>query len=123
MLFVSKLVTGLLGLSSLVAALPTEASRKDKRSFEERDGVKHTVFEHADTGVKIDFVTNSGICETTKGVNQYSGYFSVGTNASMSIISLFNLVSTCFTRAITCIPPLNPPYAVILFMAILILKL
>ncbi|GAM88844.1 hypothetical protein ANO11243_068780 [Dothideomycetidae sp. 11243] len=28
----------------------------------------------------LEFVTNSGICETTKGVNQYSGYLSVGTN-------------------------------------------
>lgn len=49
-----------------------------KRSFYERDGVKRTVFEHDATGAKIDFVTNSGICETTPGVNQYSGYLSVG---------------------------------------------
>ena len=88
MWFSSKLVIGLLGVSSLVVALPTEGSRKDKRSFEERDGVAHTIFEHADTGVKINFVTNSGICETTKGVNQYSGYFSVGTNASTFNISI-----------------------------------
>ena len=35
------------------------------------------------TGAKIEFVTNSGICETTPGVNQYSGYLSVGTNMNM----------------------------------------
>lgn len=36
-----------------------------------------TVLEHAATGVKLEFVTNSGICETTPGVNQYSGYISL----------------------------------------------
>ncbi|TVY52988.1 Carboxypeptidase S1 [Lachnellula cervina] len=49
-----------------------------KRSVEERDGVVHTIFEHDATGATIDYVKNSGICETTPGVNQYSGYFSVG---------------------------------------------
>lgn len=58
-------------------------SGKDKRSFVERDGVNYTVFEHAATGAKLEFVTNSGICETTAGVNQYSGYLSVGTNMNM----------------------------------------
>ena len=51
---------------------------KLKRSFIERDGVKRTIVEDESTGSKLDFVTNSGICETTPGVNQYSGYFSVG---------------------------------------------
>ena len=84
-----KLVAvGLLDVSSLVTALPTEGARKDKRLFEERDGVTHTLFEHADTGVKIDFVTNSDICEMTPGINQYSGYFSVRTSASKSASAL-----------------------------------
>lgn len=56
---------------------------KGKRSIEVRDGVEHTVFEHEETGATLDFVTNSGICETTPGVNQYSGYLSVGKNQSM----------------------------------------
>jgi hypothetical protein len=51
---------------------------RGKRSFVERDGVKRTIFEHAATNTTIDFVKNSGICETTPGVNQYSGYVSVG---------------------------------------------
>jgi hypothetical protein len=51
---------------------------KWKRSFEERDGVKRTIFEHRATGSKMDYVMNSGVCETTPGVNQYSGSFSVG---------------------------------------------
>ncbi len=52
----------------------------DRRSFQVKDGVNYTVFEHAATGATLSFVTNSGVCETTPGVNQYSGYLSVGTN-------------------------------------------
>lgn len=44
----------------------------------QRQGDKHTIVKHNATGSEFDFVTNSGICETTPGVNQYSGYFSVG---------------------------------------------
>ena len=33
--------------------------------------------------VKIEFVNNSGICETTPGVKQYSGYLTVGDNMNM----------------------------------------
>ena len=33
--------------------------------------------------VSIRFVTNSGVCETTPGVQQISGYLEVGTNMSM----------------------------------------
>ena len=66
--------------------LNDDAMPKDKRSFVERDGTNYTVFEHAATGAKIEFVTNSGICETTPGVNQYSGYLSVGTNMNMYLV-------------------------------------
>jgi hypothetical protein len=52
----------------------------DRRSFELRDGVNYTVFGHAATRAKISLVNNSGICETTPGVNQYSGYVTVGDN-------------------------------------------
>jgi carboxypeptidase C (cathepsin A) len=73
-------------LPGSVVALPSQVDSRDdvpahirgKRSFYTRDGVKRTVFEHEATGAKLDFVTNSGICETTPGVNQYSGYISVG---------------------------------------------
>ena len=33
--------------------------------------------------ISIRFVTNSGVCETTPGVNQISGYLDVGKNMSM----------------------------------------
>ncbi|KAJ9194454.1 hypothetical protein DTO164E3_7339 [Paecilomyces variotii] len=65
-----------------VTAAPTEQV-EDKRSIVERDGITYHVFEHAATGAKIEFVKNSGICGTTPGVNQYSGYLSVGTGMDM----------------------------------------
>lgn len=55
----------------------------DKRYVEVRDDITYNVFEHAATGTKMSFVNNSGICETTPGVNQYSGYLSVGTGMNM----------------------------------------
>lgn len=81
----SQLISAGLALSSFVIAspVPNDEAPKDKRSFVERDGQNFTVFEHAATGAKMEFVTNSGICETTPGVNQYSGYLSVGTNMNM----------------------------------------
>ena len=69
--------------SCLTLSFATPIQTQDKRSFVERDGVNFTVFEHAATGSTLQFVTNSGICETTKGVNQYSGYLSVGSNMNM----------------------------------------
>ncbi|RMJ24387.1 Carboxypeptidase S1 [Aspergillus sp. HF37] len=76
--------TGLLSLlASAASAAPASASAEDKRSIVDRDGILHNVFEHAATGAKMDFVQNSGICETTPGVNQYSGYLSVGDNKHM----------------------------------------
>jgi hypothetical protein len=78
---------------ALSSALPTQDYGRDaapelrgKRSFEKRDGVEHTIFEHEATGAKIDFVTNSGICETTPGVNQYSGYLSVGSKLPLALV-------------------------------------
>lgn len=64
-------------------ALGMPAAAKDKRYMLEEAGTNYTVFEHATTGTKLQFVTNSGICETTPGVNQYSGYLTVGTNMNM----------------------------------------
>lgn len=73
-----------LALPFATVALPASgaeevpAHMRGKRSYVVRDGVERTIFEHEASGATIDFVTNSGICETTPGVNQYSGYVSVG---------------------------------------------
>lgn len=69
--------------TSLFDASSAAPELRGKRSHYKRDGVKRTIFEHDATNSSIDFVTNSGICETTPGVNQYSGYLSTGKNQSL----------------------------------------
>jgi hypothetical protein len=70
--------------ASLALAAPSASNFKvDKRYVEVRDDITYNVFEHAATGTKMSYVKNSGICETTPGVNQYSGYLTVGTNMNM----------------------------------------
>ncbi|KKK18917.1 hypothetical protein P175DRAFT_0436025 [Aspergillus ochraceoroseus IBT 24754] len=65
-----------------VQAIPASTVH-DSVSSVIKNGVKYTVFQHAATAAKMEFVKNSGICETTAGVNQYSGYLSVGDNMNM----------------------------------------
>ena len=77
------LSTAFLAGLATAAPLTSISAIHDKRYFVERDGTNYTGFEHAATGAKMEFTTNSGICETTPGVNQYSGYFSVGSNMNM----------------------------------------
>ena len=74
--------TAVLSLAALTLGAPTSTT-KDKFSIVERDGTQFNVFNHAETGASMQFVNNSGICETTPGVNQYSGYLSVGENKNM----------------------------------------
>ena len=39
--------------------------------------------------VKLRFIKNSGVCETTPGVLQMSGYIDIGTNMSMVSFCIF----------------------------------
>ncbi|KAH6969268.1 putative carboxypeptidase S1 [Fusarium avenaceum] len=59
------------------------AARPHKQSAEQHGDVVYNIYHHAATRSKLSFVTNSGICETTPGVNQYSGYLFVGEDANM----------------------------------------
>ena len=55
----------------------------------------HTRFtSEKNPNVSIRFVTNSGVCETTPGVHQISGYLEVGKNMSMASISLYHWLVT-----------------------------
>ncbi|KAF1989946.1 putative carboxypeptidase S1 [Aulographum hederae CBS 113979] len=78
--FIMLLAT--LATATISYAAPSPATG-NLHSFVERDGVKFNIFKHAATGAQLEYVNNSGICETTPGVNQYSGYLSVGTNMNM----------------------------------------
>ncbi|GAM34978.1 hypothetical protein TCE0_015f02914 [Talaromyces pinophilus] len=49
----------------------------------ERDGRTYHQLVDRSTNATIEIVKNSGICETTPGVNTYSGYFSVGPEMNM----------------------------------------
>lgn len=50
-----------------VGAAPANIT-KDSVSSVVKNGVTYTVFEHAATGARMEFVKNSGICETTRGL-------------------------------------------------------
>lgn len=69
--------------ASLALLIPASTADSNKRYITERDGTEYHVFEHARTGSKLEYVFNSGICETTPGVNQISGYFDVGEGINM----------------------------------------
>ncbi|OHF02094.1 serine carboxypeptidase [Colletotrichum orchidophilum] len=74
-----------LGLASFTAALGAPKSYSVDRTYSLMSdlGTNFTVYEHAATGSRTRYVQDSGICETTKGVKQYSGYFDVGTDQNM----------------------------------------
>ncbi|KAK8121809.1 carboxypeptidase S1 [Apiospora sp. TS-2023a] len=79
----TALLTAVAQTAVAAPAAASSNSHLDKRYIEQRDGISYNVFEHRDTGSKMSFVKNSGVCETTPGVNQYSGYLEVGKNMSM----------------------------------------
>jgi len=74
----------ILPLLYLASALPSDrASQYDRRYRREVNGVHYNAFEHRATGARMSYVSNSGICETTPGVEQHSGYLDVGTDMHM----------------------------------------
>ncbi|KAK2031627.1 serine carboxypeptidase [Colletotrichum zoysiae] len=77
-----SLPSAVLCFSSAVAGLVMPKTYAVDRSYSimSEAGTNLSVFEHAATNSRTRFVENSGICETTKGVKQYSGYFDVGTD-------------------------------------------
>jgi hypothetical protein len=57
-------------------------------------GVKHKFSSQIQEDVTLRFVKNSGICETTPGVHQMSGYIDIGRN--MSMVGLLDFLSDEF---------------------------
>jgi hypothetical protein len=53
-----------------------------------KEGVN--TFKDANTGVTLTYVSNSGICEQTPGVGQYSGYANFGYNNVRVPLSLIS---------------------------------
>ena len=82
--YASEMLSASLSIKSLfLTALVFSPVIAGEPKFSRRNGVKYEVIKDHVTGSSIEFVKNSGICETTPGVNTYSGYLNVGTNASM----------------------------------------
>ena len=68
--------------ASSAATIPVpRANTRD--ATEERDGVLYDVWEDSASGATVSVVNNSGICETTPGVNQHSGYLSTSADEHM----------------------------------------
>ncbi|KAN0094566.1 Alpha/Beta hydrolase fold [Tylopilus felleus] len=66
------------------AALAAGAALVHASSLHDSLGARHLTFHsQIQNETKLRYVANSGICETTPGVTQYSGYIDVGTNMSM----------------------------------------
>lgn len=63
--------------------LPLATAALHQRYSAERDNILYNVIEDHSSGAKLEFVKNSGICETTPGVNSYSGYLTVGHDMNM----------------------------------------
>lgn len=74
-------------ISSLVAlsvgAIPAHAASLLNIDTNELRTTQFTFRSRIQTDTSLRYVANSGICETTPGVNQYSGYIEVGKNMSM----------------------------------------
>jgi hypothetical protein len=68
-------------LSVLASFLAAHLGLNRKFTIPVVGDVDLTVFEHAATKSSLEYITNSGICETTPGVSQYSGYLNYGEHA------------------------------------------
>ena len=67
---------------SLASPKP-DGTIKAEYSYSTKAETNVSVYENIATASKLEFVTNSGVCETTEGVNQNSGYLSVGENQNV----------------------------------------
>lgn len=57
--------------------------KSTRHATTDADGLKHTTFYYPPTDSKLDYKTNSSVCETTPGVGQHSGYATVGEDMHM----------------------------------------
>ncbi len=74
---------GFVLLASLGVVINAVTLPNDLSSRATSDPTILTFKSEVHTDVSLRFVRNSGVCETTPGVNQLSGYIDFGTNMSM----------------------------------------
>jgi hypothetical protein len=70
-------------IAALVAASGAVHATPLLHRSNDNDLAKFTFRSQSQNNTNLRYVANSGICETTPGVNQYSGYIDVGPNMSM----------------------------------------
>lgn len=78
----STFSTAVLGFASVAHGLPGLLPNSKLFRIKTPAGTEMSAFENEATTVTLDYVTNSGVCETTPGVNQYSGYISIGEHST-----------------------------------------
>ncbi|KAK7398634.1 hypothetical protein QQX98_011994 [Neonectria punicea] len=78
-----RVSSALLGFASAANALPGLLPNSKLFRTRTPGGTEMNILKNEATESTLEYVTNSGVCETTPGVNQYSGYISVGKNMSM----------------------------------------
>ena len=70
--------------ATLVAICTLTAASVGAVAVAQRDGPEYETFTSTtQPGVGLRFIRNSGVCETTPGVGQLSGYIDFGQNMSM----------------------------------------
>ena len=70
-------------LSLLAVSVAVASPTPDASLSSGVQGVNHEVFaSQAQPDIKLRFVKDSGVCETTPGVHQLSGYIETGPNMS-----------------------------------------
>jgi hypothetical protein len=87
MLLKTSPLWGCLAIFTVCHALERETRGPEDSSLtlesERLRSTRYDHFDHFDTDSSLDLVANSGVCETTQNVKQYSGYLSVGPNMNM----------------------------------------
>ena len=79
-----RLIKGCAFLLASVLCFGLSHASPFRRSPSEMESPTYTVFtSESQDDVSLRFVQNFGICETTPGVQQMSGYIDIGTNMSM----------------------------------------
>ena len=93
----------MLGLSAALCCSASAATIPTPRAdalyaTEQRDGVVHSIWEDPASGATVSFVNNSGICETTPGVNHYAGYLSTNAEDHMWFWYVLHLPTKQYVR-------------------------
>lgn len=78
-----KLAVLLAGATAVLAVPAVSHPDLTIDSYTTAEDISHNVVTDQAMNTTLDYVKNSGVCETTPGVNQYSGYLDIGDGNQM----------------------------------------